>query len=967
MVFALLTAPLDAIAQQLPAWATESLKGYGLNDPLALERALRQQQGQVQPTVLDQTSQDPLDAMARENAQPGQVPGNLGSGQVLPPSPLEKDYSARLGAELPELPHPDPAELQALQLQRQQAQPGQPVPPMPLPDRSRPPKRETLQQFGYDLLQGQWQPNLLPSGGVPDDYPLGIGDRLVVSLRGTTSSTQEVSINRDGQVILPELAPVTAAGQTLGEFRQALQNEINQHLVNTQAFVSLGQVRSVRILVSGAVNNPGMKQLLSTSTVLEALTVANGVKKTGSLRRIVLLRNGKQQMVDLYSVFIDAELGGGGGTILQDGDRIIVPPLGPTVAVAGDVQRPGIYELAADAGIVSRDVALQYAGGPLRKRGNRFLRYRLGEQGEDAVQPLEAGSRGTLEASDILLVRSKDAGMQGTATLDGQVFAPGTRALGSGGTVRQLVGSLQQLQADSYVLMAALVRRDEASGQTVILPVPLQGILTGTKPDMRLQRQDRLVVFSRDDVRYLWSADVMSLLMGQLPPTLQQQVQVQAPAGTPTPPAAQQPTRIDPSFPSAALVARNNDKFGVLSTPACAGLRSLMHVAKLQSGERFAGVMRALATRETVATDQPELLSYESCPAVFEQDADLLPFLLDHVVGVTGAVRVPGAYPVAPDTDIRDVLKATGGLLDGADAANVVLTRLVADPLQNGLQAQRVSVDLSRTGTRAPVRPGNMVSVATKANNLAQGVIRLEGEFRNPGLYTITSNETLSSVIARAGGLTEEAYPYGAVFTRVSLQNIEKQSYDRVARQLQSALTSNLGQLASGNDSRAMAVTQSVNGMVENLRSTPALGRMVVEADPAMLVARPNMDPLLEPGDRLFMPKRPSFVMVSGDVLNPGAQMFNPGYDAEDYLESAGGFQKSADEDKVFVVLPNGEAKPLSLSFWNYKSEPIPPGSMIVVPSDPLPLGWLNSLTQFGGVFSQLAISAASLAVINRQ
>jgi hypothetical protein len=200
----------------------------------------------------------------------------------------------------------------------------------------------------------------------------------------------------------------------------------------------------------------------------------------------------------------------------------------------------------------------------------------------------------------------------------------------------------------------------------------------------------------------------------------------------------------------------------------------------------------------------------------------------------------------------------------------------------------------------------------------------------------------------------------------MSIQQAERQGYQRVAQQLQSGLLGSLNQLGSAKTD-APIVLQSVNTLVENLKKAPALGRMVIEADPATLTAQPDRDILLESGDRLFMPKRPSYVLVSGDVLNPGAQTFRPDASAEDYIHAAGGLQHSADDDRVFLVLPNGEARPLSLSFWNYQQQPVPPGSTIIVPSDPAPFSFLTAAQNLGGLFSQMAVTAASLAVISRE
>ncbi len=107
---------------------------------------------------------------------------------------------------------------------------------------------------------------------------------------------------------------------------------------------------------------------------------------------------------------------------------------------------------------------------------------------------------------------------------------------------------------------------------------------------------------------------------------------------------------------------------------------------------------------------------------------------------------------------------------------------------------------------------------------------------------------------------------------------------------------------------------------------------MVVEANPVILAARPELDVLLEPGDLIAIPKRPNEVTVVGAVLNPGSLQFRSGWRARDYVRAAGDTQRFADPSRGFVVLPNGQSVPAGLSAWQQGGPPVPPGSLVVVP-----------------------------------
>ena len=210
--------------------------------------------------------------------------------------------------------------------------------------------------------------------------------------------------------------------------------------------------------------------------------------------------------------------------------------------------------------------------------------------------------------------------------------------------------------------------------------------------------------------------------------------------------------------------------------------------------------------------------------------------------------------------------------------------------------------------------------------------------------------------------MTDQAYPYGAIFTRDRVKQIQRQEMRQTAQRLQSAMVS---ASVKKNVSAEGAIT--LQRMVAQMANQEFIGRVVIEADPVVLDLDPNKDLVLEAGDSLFMPKRPNFIVTVGDVLNPSALQFVPGKGVGSYLEEVGGFARAADEDRVFVVYPNGVAKPISLSSWGGdRNLSIPPGSAIVVPTDLSPYDSLTLIATIGDIFRNLAVSAASIAVLVR-
>ena len=194
---------------------------------------------------------------------------------------------------------------------------------------------EDLEQYGYDLFDStmsESDDSLLPKGQVQDGYVLSVGDQLNIVQRGQQNSQKTYAVNSRGQIILDNLNPVSAAGRKFVDVKDELETAIAS-LHNTQIFVSLAAIRQIGVLVVGHVEKPGRKRLSSFNSAFDALSKSGGIQKTGSLRQVKLVRKGKSYPIDLYQLTMASK--SGADRLLQDGDRIIVPPIGSTIAISG--------------------------------------------------------------------------------------------------------------------------------------------------------------------------------------------------------------------------------------------------------------------------------------------------------------------------------------------------------------------------------------------------------------------------------------------------------------------------------------------------------------------------------------------------------------------------------------------------------------------------------------------------------
>lgn len=876
-----------------------------------------------------------------------------------------------------------------------------------------------LNQIGYDQFGLGRAVSLPQVGAVQSNYVLGPGDEIVVSLRGQENSEYRTTVDRDGRVLLPRLPPIPAAGRTFGDFRQDLLAAIHRAYVATDGYISIGQLRQISVMVSGEVGNPGVRIMTGLSTAADAVLVSGGVKKTGSLRRIYILRGNERIPVDLYSMVIGQ--GHNAGTNLMDGDRIVVPPLGPTVAVTGWIGRPGIYELApGQSGITARDL-LALGGGTLVRGKYRLSAMRVGADGRTELSVL-SGTSTRLGDSDILFVQPAADQTASAATLSGGTPLAGLYAA-KNTKLSELLKAPGALGSNPYTLIGVISRRD---------PVTLLRKLIAFTPTAVLAGRDDMEVLNGDVVRVLAAREAALLTKivrsydlrrqavdaslrvvgnptdqgasGGIPSAQSTETEEQSlayvereiasearsqreeahysqtgPQRTDLGQIAQTTTALPqagvqpgvPGYPGAAVPSGYGAAQTVPAPPEPAsqppqqigpylGAYSNEPPTLGQNLEQQSLAVGQVPTNQEVSNATQMARQLEVDPVVFVN------FLRDHTASVQGAVGRSGDYFVGPDADISSVLQAAGGLQRWANRSNLEVIETHVDPDTGASQTVRREISLAQASTaQFVISPGDDVRVNQVFTDVGVGSATVEGQVRDTGTFQITRGEHLSDLLMRAGGLTSNAYPYGTVFLRRAIAAREEDTYRREAKEIENQLLMAMGR-RNANEKLSPDAFTALQGYVNQLSNQKALGRVTVIADPAVLAAHPNQDPMLEPGDYVYVPPRPYAVSVLGEVLQPGSLPFNPDLSAADYIRRAGGYSQFADDGKVIVVLPDGSARPVDNSWLNFGSATIPPGSTIYVPRDISGLDLHQIIIDSTQIFSQLAVTAASLAVLSK-
>lgn len=732
-----------------------------------------------------------------------------------------------------------------------------------------------LEPFGYDIFDNPpstFAP--VTNVPVPADYVVGPGDQLDVQLYGSQNHSYTLEVGRNGEVSFPELGPIGVSGQRFLDVEKTIEDRVARQMIGVKASVSMGETRAIRVFVLGEAQDPGSYAVSGLATITSALYAAGGVKRVGSLRNIQLKRDGRLvRQLDLYDLLIHGDTHD--DVRLLPGDVILVPAVGATASIEGEVHRPAIYETKGETTVGD---LLQLAGG-LTPEAESHVAWltRIDPQLERVVLRVDltsgAGRAIPLRNGDVVRIERLRPTLDSGVVLAGHLYSPGTIAFRPGMRLTDVIHSVDDLEPNAD-LHYVLIRRELPPDRRIAaFSVDLAAALLhpGGKADIALMPRDRVIVFDLESGR---------------------------------------------------------DRI----------IQPLLEELRMQS--RF---------------DRPE-----------------------PVVKVQGRVKVPGEYPLEPGMRVSDLLRAGGSLADSAYGGEAELARYM---IVNGEERETaiIPIDLGavlRGDPRADIalRPFDSLSIKQLSLWGDQQQVTLIGQVRFPGVYTIKEGETLRSVLARAGGLTEFAFPQGSVFTRIELRQREQEQLDLLAQRtqadiaamaLQATAAGTINGQGGSSGTNALAVGQS---LLTQLKATRAVGRLVIDLSELMR-GRPGGpdDVILRNGDVLMVPKFEQEVTVIGEVQSATSHLFQPRLSRDDYINLSGGMTRRADASKIYIVRANGSVVASSNRLFfrsGSQSVTIHPGDTIVVPINTQKLPPLPEWQAITGIIYNLAVGAAAIREI---
>jgi polysaccharide biosynthesis/export protein len=336
---------------------------------------------------------------------------------------------------------------------------------------------------------------------------------------------------------------------------------------------------------------------------------------------------------------------------------------------------------------------------------------------------------------------------------------------------------------------------------------------------------------------------------------------------------------------------------------------------------------------------------------------------------VEGAVQNPGDFGFRANMRIKDLITFAGGFLLQSNLEEAELTRVTVTP--EGPQTSRIYINLRRAmgGSQRDnilLKPNDYLFVRQIPEWSLYKLVEMSGEVKYPGTYTIKKGETLSSVLTRAGGLTNKAYAKGAFFTREAVKKMQaeqlKQAIDRIEAEMASVASAQAQTAIDKEDlTQQKATAAAQQQFLAKMRTLVPLGRVVMRIDdPERMRGTPD-DLELQEGDRLTVPQIQQTVNVLGSVVNPTAVIYDPYLTVKDYLARVGGPTAHADLKRIYVIKVNGSA--LSgrgglLFGKGVASARLDPGDTIVVPEDFERIAWLRTVKDIASILGQTALMA---------
>ncbi len=591
---------------------------------------------------------------------------------------------------------------------------------------------EPIKLFGYDIFKfgaDAFTPAVdIP---VPGDYRVGPGDTFTIQLYGKENRTANYTVNREGQIQIDNLGPVTLAGLSFDQARTKIDEIVKQQMIGVNASTTMGALRTIRVFVLGEVQVPGSYVVSSLSTMTNAIFASGGITEIGSLRNVQLKRSGEIiTTLDLYDLLLNGDTSS--DSRLLPGDVIFVPPIGKTVGVAGEVKRPAIYELKRETNVSQ---AIQLAGGLAPTAFVPASRIeRITPEGEKTLVNLdlsiEKGKRFPIQDADVIQIFPTLDTMRDIVKLEGHVKRPGGFAWYDGIRFSDVVPSVDDMLANPDIEIGLILREEHQTRKIRVLAFYPRMAFESPKGqfDPQLKSRDTIVLFDYETNRTELLEDVLAQLRIQA--DIAERKKIINVFGS---------IRFPGEYPFAENL-RANDAVKLAGGFTESALGTDAEITRYDLDDQRNTVVMHIDIDlglDNVALVEGDTLNVKQIPL----------WQLKENIQILGEVLYPGTYSILPGESLMDVLNRAGGLTPHAYAEGAIFSREELRRLEEERLAdlrEKVESDLAATNLTDSVvakkevdaeQAEQILSNIDSVKPLGRMVIDLPAIMSNPNTY----------------------------------------------------------------------------------------------------------------------------------------------------------------------------------------------------------------------------------------
>lgn len=763
----------------------------------------------------------------------------------------------------------------------------------------------------------------------PDDYIISNGDVLNIHIYGDRDQKSVFTVQSDGSIDLAFIGPVNIGGMKYKEAVDFLESQLQKHFQNSSFNISMNKYTSIQVTLIGEVNNPGIYNLSSFSTVKDLLVAAKGVNDNGSIRDIIVKRNNKVVAnLDFYDLLFKGQ--NVGRTLLKHGDVIVIKKAETLVSIDGYVNSAAIFELKKGENLSK---LIEYASGikPDASKSNITVdRYSNNDKFETYKVSLAESQKFSIQNGDKIYVYPLDFTAKSSVSIYGNIVRPGSYRLDGEKTLNALLkeslaGGLKSFFLPQTFFEYGVIKRYSNDLVYKTLSFNLNDIIQNKKR-LTLHPDDQIFIFHLNDI----FANSYVTTKGE---TLLNPGKFQYIAGM----------TIQDAINASGIDGVIDDKVRVTT----------------------------FTTKDFMPKTRFYSLSKEGCTVLNPYDElEVYDYYSVHAlepVYISGEVVNPTSVFYEKGMNLANLIRRAGGFNKRAYLKSAEIIRYYIDENQER-QRKIITLDLEKQALNdIELHPFDRVKIFTIPNWNENRTVTIKGEVKFPGTYTVETGEELSSVLQRAGGFTSNAFIEAAVFTRESIKQNQIEQYNTSLAKIRRQLAIYNAMPANSKDAAASASASStLNEVILEAKKYQPIGRLSIKLDSNLTkLENSEYNLVLQDKDTLVIPGKIDTISVFGEVFNPNSFVYSGKLDAEKYIELAGGYSRAADESNAYVIHADGTSEPIVNGWGMFSSNlDIVKGDTVVVPIYIKEYNQLDLWSSVAQVLSSFAITAAALQTV---